>query len=72
MLFRSVQHGVIEKSGAWYSCDGERIGQGRDNVRDFLKQNEDVAQAVETALRDRLLSARGDSSAGEPEGAVEA
>ena len=67
-----VQHGVIEKSGAWYSCDGERIGQGRDNVRDFLKQNEDVAQAVETALRDRLLSARGDSSAGEPEGAVEA
>ena len=66
-----VKHGIVEKSGAWYSYDGDRIGQGRDNVRDFLKQNADVAHAINTALRDMLLPAPS-SSAKEPEGAVEA
>ena len=66
-----VKHGIVEKSGAWYSYDGDRIGQGRDNVRDFLKQNADVAHAIDTALRDMLLPAPS-SSAKEPEGAVEA
>ena len=54
-----VKHGIVEKSGAWYSYRGERIGQGRDNVREFLKQNEDAAQAIDTALRDLLLAPRG-------------
>ena len=58
-----VKHGIIDKSGAWYSYNGDRIGQGRDNVRDFLKQNEEVAHAIDVALRDRLLSGR-DGSAG--------
>ena len=53
-----VKHGIIDKSGAWYSYNGDRIGQGRDNVRDFLKQNEEVAHAIDVALRDRLLSGR--------------
>ena len=53
-----VKHGIIEKSGAWYSYGGDRIGQGRDNVRDFLKQNGEVAGTIETALRDLLLPAR--------------
>ena len=66
-----VKHGIVEKSGAWYSYGGERIGQGRDNVRDFLKQNEDMAQAVDGALRGLLLPAQG-AAAGEIEGAVEA
>ena len=66
-----VKHGIVEKSGAWYSYNGDRIGQGRDNVRDFLKQNADVAHAIDTALRDMLLPAPS-SSAREPEGAVEA
>ena len=66
-----VKHGIVEKSGAWYSYNGDRIGQGRDNVRDFLKQNADVAHAIDTALRDMLLPAPS-SSAKEPEGAVEA
>ena len=66
-----VKHGLVEKSGAWYSYNGDRIGQGRDNVRDFLKQNADVAHAIDTALRDMLLPAPS-SSAKEPEGAVEA
>ena len=66
-----VKHGIVEKSGAWYSYNGDRIGQGRDNVRDFLKQNAEVAHAIDTALRDMLLPAPS-SSAKEPEGAVEA
>ena len=64
-----VKHGIVEKSGAWYSYNGDRIGQGRDNVRDFLKQNTDVAHAIDTALRDLLLPAPS-SAATEPEGAV--
>ena len=53
-----VKHGIIEKSGAWYSYGGERIGQGRDNVREFLKEHQDIAIAIETALRDLLLPPR--------------
>ena len=62
-----VKHGIVEKSGAWYSYGGERIGQGRDNVRDFLKAHEDVAGAIETALRNTLLPRQGgaDHEAGE-------
>ena len=54
-----VQHGIVEKSGAWYSYNGERIGQGRDNVREFLKQNKEMAAEIDKALRDKLLPRRG-------------
>ena len=50
-----VKHGIIDKSGAWYSYNGDRIGQGRDNVREFLKEHADIARAIDTALRDMLL-----------------
>ena len=53
-----VKHGIIEKSGAWYSYGGDRIGQGRDNVREFLKEHEDIAIAIDTALRNLLLPSR--------------
>ena len=53
-----VKHGIVEKSGAWYSYGGERIGQGRDNVREFLKEHEDIAGTIDTALRDMLLPGR--------------
>ena len=66
-----VKHGIIEKSGAWYSYGGERIGQGRDNVREFLKEHQDIAIAVETALRDLLLPPR-NRAADEAVEAVEA
>jgi recombination protein RecA len=46
-----VTAGVVEKSGSWYSYDGERIGQGRDNAKNFLKQNPDTAHAIEVAVR---------------------
>jgi recombination protein RecA len=49
-----VEHNLVEKSGAWYSYNGERIGQGRDNVREFLKKHTEVATAIEAALRERV------------------
>ena len=51
-----VQHGLVDKAGAWYSYKGDRIGQGRDNVREFLKQNPDTAAEIDSALRDILLA----------------
>ena len=46
-----VQHGFIEKSGAWYSYGGQKIGQGKDNVREYLKENPAIAQDVENRVR---------------------
>ena len=46
-----VKAGVIEKSGSWFSYNSQRIGQGRDNVREFLKANPDLALEIETAVR---------------------
>ncbi len=59
LIDMGVDHGVVEKSGAWYSHGGDRIGQGRDNVREFLRQNPDIADAIENTVRTNmgLLSA---------------
>lgn len=51
------QMGFIEKSGAWYSYNGERIGQGKENVRLFLREHPEIAQAVEEKIREKSLSA---------------
>jgi recombination protein RecA len=50
-----VTAGIIEKSGAWYSYEGNRIGQGKDNVRVYLKENPDLARTIEARIRERLL-----------------
>jgi recombination protein RecA len=50
-----VQQGVIEKSGTWYSYGGNRIGQGKDNVRGFLKEKAALAAEIESKIRDLLL-----------------
>jgi recombination protein RecA len=50
-----VQHGFVEKSGAWYSYGEDRIGQGKEKVREFLKENPDIASEIETKLRAKLL-----------------
>jgi recombination protein RecA len=42
---------LIEKAGSWFSYKGERLGQGRDNVKDLLKENEALAMELETAIR---------------------
>ena len=59
-----VQEGIVDKSGAWYSYNGERIGQGKDNVREFLKSNPEMAAEIEAAIRGNLLPARGAGSEG--------
>ena len=41
------QAGVVEKSGAWFSYDGQRIGQGRENAKQFLRDNPEIAEAIE-------------------------
>jgi len=59
------QHNVVEKSGAWYSYGGERIGQGKDNAREFLRSNPAMAFEIENKIREVLgINAR-------PEGAGE-
>ena len=54
LLDLGVTHGLLEKSGAWYSYNGERIGQGRENARLFLRDNPDACQELEHALREKL------------------
>ena len=51
MIDLGVLHKVIDKSGAWYSYSGERIGQGKDNVREFLKEHRDMAAEIEAKIR---------------------
>lgn len=46
-----VLHKLIEKSGAWYAYNGEKIGQGRDNVRDYLKEHKEIAREIEGKIR---------------------
>src|SRR3546814_2171296 len=47
---------LVEKSGAWYSCDGERIGQGKENARQYLKDNPAVAARIEAARSEEHTS----------------
>jgi recombination protein RecA len=54
VLDMAVTHNVVEKSGAWYSFGGERIGQGRENTRSFLKENRDIYAKIDAELRKRL------------------
>src|SRR5438067_159006 len=49
-----VAHRVLEKSGAWYAYKGEKIGQGKDNAREFLKEHPDVAVEIETKIRETV------------------
>ncbi|MBT3196706.1 MAG: recombinase RecA, partial [Gammaproteobacteria bacterium] len=50
-----VEQGIVKKSGAWYSYGSERIGQGKDNVRQFLKEHPDMAREIEQQVREKLL-----------------
>src|SRR5512147_1538013 len=50
-----VKQNIIEKSGAWYSFEGERIGQGKENARDFLLEHKDIAATIEKRVRAELL-----------------
>ncbi len=49
-----VEEGIIEKSGSWYSYGDLRLGQGKENSRDFLKENPDVLEEVDARVRDSI------------------
>jgi len=55
ILDLGVKEGIVDKSGAWYSYNGDRIGQGKENARDFLVQNPAIAADIERQVRERLL-----------------
>jgi recombination protein RecA len=68
ILDLGVQQGLVEKSGAWYSYQGDKIGQGKQNACDFLANNPEIAETIETELRKRLLTVpASDDEAEEPE-----
>lgn len=55
LITLGVEHGFVNKSGAWYSYNKDRIGQGKDNVRNFLKENPEIANEIEAQIRAKLL-----------------
>jgi recombination protein RecA len=62
VLDMAVLHNIVEKSGAWYSFSGERIGQGRENVRQFFKDNKETFARVEGQVRQKLgIASKGDT-----------
>jgi recombination protein RecA len=67
-----VKAGVVEKSGAWFSFDSQRIGQGRENAKAFLKANPDIANKIDAAIRqnagliaEKILAGEGGEAAAE-------
>jgi len=70
LIDMGVEHQIVDKSGAWYSYNGERIGQGRDNVREFLRSNPDIASDIENVVRQKMgLDSLGSSDVSAPESA---
>jgi recombination protein RecA len=58
-----VEHKLIEKAGAWYSYNGNKIGQGKENVRVYLKDNPETAKIIEQQIRDKLLPQKASTQA---------
>lgn len=52
-----AESGIIDKAGAWYSYNGERIGQGKENVRNYLREHPQMTEAIEKQIREKLLAA---------------
>jgi recombination protein RecA len=74
-----VKANIVEKSGSWFSFDGERLGQGRENAKTFLSENKDIAEVIETRIRqnaglgaEKLMigDPSEDDDVGEPDGAL--
>ena len=73
-----VQAGIVDKAGAWFSYNGTRIGQGKDNVREYLKEHPEMAIEIENRVREQMgivsraqakaYTESGDSPTGDTEG----
>jgi len=57
-----VKEKLIDKAGAWYSYQGQKIGQGKDNVRQFLKDNPDIYETLQAQIKERLLPVKADQN----------
>ena len=70
ILELGVQQGIIEKSGAWYAYNTERIGQGRKNAGDYLEAHPEIRSEVETSIRRQLLPQHDADNTGKEAGAA--
>ncbi|MCC3778630.1 recombinase RecA [Streptomyces sp. UNOB3_S3] len=67
LIDMGVEHGFIRKAGAWYTYEGDQLGQGKENARNFLKDNPDLANEIEKKIKDKLgVGARSGAPAEEP------
>jgi recombination protein RecA len=66
----AAEHNVIEKLGAWYSYNSERIGQGRENARDLLRNNPAMAEEIEAKVRAKLAGKPASITLGQENGAI--
>jgi recombination protein RecA len=61
-----VEQGIVRKSGAWYTYDGDQLGQGKENARTFLKDHPDVAAEIEKKVLEKLGVGQGTDAASGP------
>jgi recombination protein RecA len=54
LIDMGVEHGIIRKSGAWYTYEGDQLGQGKENARNFLRENPDLADEIEKKIKEKL------------------
>jgi recombination protein RecA len=66
LLDLGVQHNIVDKAGAWYSYQNTRLGQGKENAREFLKQNTEIANEIEQKLRQELLGQQAQQQSEQP------
>jgi recombination protein RecA len=67
LIDMGVEHGFIRKSGAWYTYDGDQLGQGKENARGFLRDNPDLADEIEKKIKEKLgIGPRLDTEVGVP------
>jgi recombination protein RecA len=69
LLDIGVAHGIVDKTGAWYTFNKERIGQGKDNARQFLREHPEIAQEIDKRIREKVVTLKPGAEGGE---AVEA
>ena len=54
LIDMGVEQGILRKSGAWYTYEGDQLGQGKENARKFLRDNPDIANEIEKRIKDKL------------------
>ncbi|WP_100444973.1 recombinase RecA [Glycomyces xiaoerkulensis] len=67
LIDMGVEHGIVKKSGAWYTYEGDQLGQGKEKARTNLKENPDLALEIEKRIKEKLGVEAGDPAAGETE-----